>query len=102
MFEAKKCISSTEAYISLTLPFLLRADLSLTAGQSETGCLSPNREKNSQTQRPESETYISENPKILAEAIKILNTLKPFKSKKSQGTSEFSFKRKATVPRREM
>lgn len=50
--------------------------------------------KSSQTQGPESEAYISENPKILPEAIKLLNTLKPSKSKKSQGTLEFSFERK--------
>lgn len=48
--------------------------------------------KSSQTQGPESEAYISENPKILLEAIKLLNTLEPSKSKKSQGTLEFSFK----------
>lgn len=58
--------------------------------------------KSSQTQGPESEAYNSENPKILLEAIKLLNTLEPSKSKKSQDTLEFIFKGGKTVPLREM
>lgn len=59
--------------------------------------------KSSQTQEPEPEAYISENPKILPEAIKLLNTLEPSKSKKSQGTLEFRFEReKNCAPERDV